>query len=139
MKRLGPENNVKKMDPEPMVGIFWLFNGELIFDVTPVSAAEPYGDCVGHAKSHIAFWSELQHARAIPWNVEYEEPPRGRVVFNTKTKQYIAYVDKCILEKPAVVSRLIRDFSLPTDLAIVSGDGHYRCGTCLYGDTSEVI
>jgi hypothetical protein len=75
MKSHSAENIVGKIDPEPMVGIFCLFKGELIFDVTPVSAAEPYGDCVGHAKSHIAFWSELQHARAIPWNVEYEEPP----------------------------------------------------------------
>ena len=127
------------VDPEPMVGIFWLFKGELIFDATPVSAAEPYGDCLGHANSHIAFWTSLQRTGVIPLDIEYEEPPRGRVVFNMKTKQYIAYVDKCILEKPAVVRRLIRDFSLPTELAIVSGDGHYRCLTCLYGNTPEVI
>src|ERR1035437_9064241 len=69
-----------KVEPEPMVGIFWLYKGELIFDVTPVSAAEPYGDCVGHANSHIEFWTDLQRAGVIPLDVEYEEPPRGRVV-----------------------------------------------------------
>jgi hypothetical protein len=128
-----------KVEPEPMVGIFWLYKGELIFDVTPVSAAEPYGDCVGHANSHIEFWTDLQRAGVIPLDIEYEEPPRGRVVFNMKTKQYIAYVDKCIREKPAVIRRLIRDFSLPAELEVVSGDGHYRCRICLWGDASEVI
>jgi hypothetical protein len=132
MKSHSAENIVGKMDPEPMVGIFWLFKGDLIFDVTPVSAAEPYGDCVGHAKSHIAFWSELQHARAIPWDVEYEDPPRGRVVHNVRTDQYIVYADKCIREKPAVVRRIIRDFSLPNELTVVSGGVHYRCRACLY-------
>jgi hypothetical protein len=131
MKRNSAHKTIGKMDHEPMVGIFWLFKGELIFDVTPVSSATPYGDCVGHANSHIEFWTDLQRAGLIPLDIEYEEPPRGRVLFNMKTKQYIAYADKCIRDKPAVVRRLIREFSLPAEFAIVSGDGHYRCGTCL--------
>jgi hypothetical protein len=132
MKRQNADNIVGEMDPEPMVGIFWLFKGELIFDVTPVSTAEPYGDCVGHAKSHIAFWADLQRAGVIPLDVEYEEPPRGRVVFNVKTRQYIAYADNCILAIPAVVRRILRDFSLPNELTVVSGGVHYRCRACLY-------
>jgi hypothetical protein len=137
MKSHSAENIVEKMDPEPMVGIFWLFKDELIFDVTPVSSAEPYGECVGHAKSHIAFWSELQRAGGIPLGVEYEEPPRGRVVFNVKTRQYIAYADNCILAIPAVVRRILRDLSLPVDLTVVSGDEHYCCRSCLYRDTPQ--
>jgi hypothetical protein len=137
MKRNSELKTGGKMDPEPMVGIFWLFKGELIFDVTPVSAAEPYGDCVGHAKSHIAFWSELQHARAIPWDVEYEDPPRGRVIFNLKTKKFNVYSDKCIRVQSAVVRKIFRDFSLPSDSAVISRDGHYRCRTCLSQDATQ--
>jgi hypothetical protein len=137
MKSHSAGNIAGKMDPEPMVGIFWLFKGDLIFDVTPVSAAEPYGDCVGHAKSHIAFWSELQHARAIPWDVEYEDPPRGRVIFNLKTKKFNVYSDKCIRVQSAVVRKIFREFSLPTESAVITSDGHYRCRICLYGDASQ--
>ena len=134
MKRHSARKTGGKMDPEPMVGIFWLFKGDLIFDVTPVSAAEPYGDCVGHAKSHIAFWSELQRAGVIPSDVEYEEPPRGRIVFNMKTRQYIVYADKCIRVQSAVVRKIFRELSLPTDSAVITSDGHYRCRTCLFQD-----
>ena len=96
MKRNSALKNGGKMDSEPMVGIFWLFKGELIFDVTPVSAAEPYGDCVGHANSHIEFWTSLQNAGVIPLDVEYEEPPRGRVVYDVRIHKYFIYTDKCI-------------------------------------------
>jgi hypothetical protein len=134
MKRHSARKTGGKMDPEPMVGIFWLFKGQLIFDVSPVSTAEPYGDCVGHAKSHIAFWSELQRAGVIPSDVEYEEPPRGRIVFNMKTRQYIVYADKCIRVQSAVVRKIFRELSLPTDSAVITSDGHYRCRTCLFQD-----
>jgi hypothetical protein len=130
MKSHSAENIVGKMEPEPMVGIFWLLKGELIFDVTPVSSAEPYGDCLGHAKSHIAFWTELQRARVIPLDIEYEEPPRGRVVFNVKTKQYIAYADKCIREKPVIMRKIISDFFLPADSTEIISGAHYRCRSC---------
>ena len=132
MKSHRAEKIAEKTGPEPMVGIFWLFKNELIFDVTPVSSAEPYGDCVGHAKSHISFWTELQEAGVIPLDVEYEEPPRGRVVFNLKTRQYIVCADKCIRTKPTVVRRIIRDFSLPADSTVLISDEHYRCRVCLY-------
>jgi hypothetical protein len=131
MKRNSALKTGGKMNYEPMVGIFWLFKGELIFDVTPVSAAEPYGDCVGHANSHIEFWTSLQNAGVIPLDVEYEEPPRGRVIFNLKTKQFNVYTDKCIRDKPAVVRKIFRDFYLPSDSAVITTDGHYRCRVCL--------
>ena len=137
MKRQNADNIVGEMDPEPMVGIFWLFKGELIFDVTPVSTAEPYGDCVGHAKSHIAFWTDLQEAGVIPLDVEYEEPPRGRVVRNVRAGQYIVYADQCIRTKPTVVRRIIRDFSLPADSTILISGEHYRCRVCLSEDPNQ--
>jgi hypothetical protein len=137
MKRQNADNIVGEMDPEPMVGIFWLFKGQLIFDVSPVSTAEPYGDCVGHAKSHIAFWADLQRAGVIPWDVEYEDPPRGRVIFNLKTKKFNVYSDKCIRVQSAVVRKIFREFSLPTDSAVITSDGHYRCRTCLFQDETQ--
>ena len=137
MKRNSAINGGGKTEPEPMVGIFWLFKGELIFDVTPVSIAEPYGDCMGHANSHIEFWTSLQNAGVIPLDVEYEEPPRGRVVYDVRIQKYFVYTDKCIRDKPAVVRRIFQDFSLPTDSAVITSDGHYRCRTCLSQDATQ--
>src|ERR1035438_4845642 len=50
---------------ETRVGIFWLVNNQLIIDCTPLSAAERYGDCLNHAKSHIHYWTEQQRAGVV--------------------------------------------------------------------------
>jgi len=124
------------MEREPKVGIFWLANGKLIFDATPISGAEAYGECMGHAKSHVEYWSELQRSGNVSANTEYEDPPRGRVVFNVRTRKYIVYADKCIRKKPKVVRKILRDFALPEDGTGLTGDEHYRCRVCLYGEAS---
>lgn len=126
------ENIGEDMNPEPKVGIFWLVNGRLIFDASPVSGAETYGDCLGHAKSHLEYWTELQRARIIPADTEYEDLPRGRIVFNARAGQFILYADKCIREKSTVVHKILRIFSLPYD-TVMSSDEHYRCRLCLCG------
>ena len=51
---------------QPRVGIFWLYNGKLVTDSTPLSEAEPYCDFLAHAKGHIDYWTELQERGAIP-------------------------------------------------------------------------
>lgn len=122
------------MEREPKVGIFWLVDGKLISDVTPVSSAEAYGECLGHAKGHFQYWSELQRTGTIPADTEYEDPPRGRIVFNGGTGQYILYADKCIREQSKVVHKILRDFALPEDGTVLSGDEHYRCRVCLHGN-----
>jgi hypothetical protein len=33
---------------QQMVGIFWLVEDRLIIDASPLSAAEPYGECLTH-------------------------------------------------------------------------------------------
>jgi hypothetical protein len=139
MKRNSALKTGGKMDPEPMVGIFWLLKNELVFDVTPVSLAEPYGDCVGHAKSHIAFWADLQRAGVISLDTEYEEPPRGRVVHNVRTGQYIVYADQCIRTKPTVVRRIIRDFSLPADSTVLISGEHYRASITLFSSPGSLL
>src|SRR6266508_940160 len=64
---------------EPRVGIFWLRNGKLITDFTPVSEAIAIRLGLGHAAGHIEYWTALQERGVISIEVEYEEPPRGRV------------------------------------------------------------
>ena len=84
---------------QPNVGIFWFVGERLIFDVSPLSEAEPYGDRLTHRKSHIDYWMEQQRLGAVPKEMEYEEAPRGRVVFNRKTERFMLYADRCILDK----------------------------------------
>src|ERR1700683_612174 len=93
---------------QSMVGIFWLIGDRLGLDTSPLSEAEPYGDCLGHRTSHIDYWTAQQRLGIVSREIEYEESPRGRVVFNTKTKKFALYADRCILNRKAVVKRIMQ-------------------------------
>ena len=118
------------IEAEPKVGILWLVGGRLIIDSTPVSQGEPYGEHVGHAASHVDYWAELQRKGLVPPEVEYEEPPRGRVGYDKREERYWLRADKCILRRKALVSRIMKAMNLPPETKIET-DYHYRCAQCL--------
>src|SRR5664280_526824 len=116
-------------EQQQMVGIFWLFQGRLIIDASSLSEAEPYGDCLTHRNSHIDYWTGQQCLGTVPLDVEYEEPPRGRVVYNAKAQKFHLLADRCILKDPATVARVMIAMHLPVN-TIVDADPHYKCPGC---------
>jgi hypothetical protein len=115
---------------EPHVGIFWLIDGKLIIDTTPVSKAEAYSTALNHPTSHIDYWTRLQRTGAVLPEVEYEELPRGRVVYDGREQRLKLYADACILRKKELVKKLLRLLHLPDDTPL-STDPHYKCYRCL--------
>jgi hypothetical protein len=116
--------------PEPCVGIFWLIDGKIIIDTTALSAAGKYGDFRIHEGDHEAFWGGMEKRGEVPRDSDYEELPRGRVNFDTRTQQFTLRADACILREKNVVNELLRLMHLPAD-TVLSTDRHYRCSRCL--------
>jgi hypothetical protein len=118
--------------PEPSVGIMWLVCAKLIFDATPLSEAETYGDHRGHPGSHIAVWAQLQKLGTAPPESEYEEYPRGRVMYHPASEEFTILADQCILSRIDLVEEIKSTLHLPRNTK-TGTDPHYRCFTCLYG------
>lgn len=125
----------------PHVGIFWFVPDEaadlaLVCDRTPLSQAEPYGDCLTHAKGHYEYWSELGamgeaalRRQGIPTAAalcEYEEFPRGRIVHHVSEGRFTIYADRKLFSAK-FIKRIIAAFDLPAERCDVRADGHYRC------------
>ncbi len=125
-----------KTAAEPRVGIFWLVKGKLLIEATPLSKAEAYGDFKVHAADHFSVWARLQQAGTVLPEMEYEEAPRGRVMYNTKTGQFTLLADRCILGRKEVVARIKSELRLPTNTKLDT-DSHYRCFACLYGEDGD--
>ena len=113
-----------------MVGIFWVVDGKILTDCTPLINAEPYGDCLTHGRSHSDHWDRLVRTGAVTGD-DYEEHPRGRVVYNVKTQQFTVYADRCILRNKPVLKQVIEEMHLPGKKTVTSTDEHYRCFRCL--------
>jgi hypothetical protein len=121
----------------PAVGIFWRVDGVLVVDRSTLDEGDPYGDCLTHAAGHYERWQEWQalgmtrltalgYPSRIAWT-EYDQWPRGRIVYQTATQRFVLYADRR-LQQPALIDALKTAFGLEDAKVkvIVRSDSHYR-------------
>lgn len=124
----------------PCVGIVWGIDDgrnplRLVTSLTPLSQAEPYGDCLTHSAGHHDVWENWRGLGSaglarkglptlIAWH-EYEHFPRGRVVFHSGTCRFTLYADRK-LQARSLVSAILHAFCLDPGLCDVRADLHYR-------------
>jgi len=125
----------KQKRQEPHVGIMWLVRDQLIFDSVPMREAEANGEYWDHPRSHIEVWEHLQRLGKAPRESEYEEFPRGRVIYDSASGKFTLLADKCILDRKDLIDQIKNTLHLPKSTK-PGADLHYRCFRCLYG--SEV-
>lgn len=121
----------------PEVGIFWVLEKRLLIDSTPLTDAADYSDFKIHGADHYTVWEKYKRVDAVPRYLEYEDVPRGRVMYNTKTRQYLLLADRCILKRPGLVNRIKAKMGLPTNKTNIDSDAHYRCPKCLKKKSSQ--
>ena len=121
----------------PHVGIFWLVqmsNGEtrLLTANCSLDQAEPYGDCLTFGSGHYETWAHWRRdrtvdpdMRALVQSYEYEDWPRGRIVFGRSRDLFIIYADHQLLT-PATITRIETQFHLPGERIQVQSDVHYQ-------------
>jgi hypothetical protein len=110
----------------PHLGIFWLAqtsNGEarLLAAGCPLDQAESYGDCLTYGPGHYETWAHWRRdrtidpaMRALVRSYEYEDWPRGRIVFDRSRDLFVLYADRKLLA-PAMIARIATQFHLPAD------------------------
>lgn len=110
----------------PSVGIYWfvMIDGkpELLATKTPWPEAEDYGDFKTEATAHYTFWPRLR--RSLKLVGEYEDWPRGRVVYDTKKDRFTAYIDPQ-LAADAFKAAIVGYFGLPLEKTAFAFDAHY--------------
>lgn len=122
------------------VGIVWgVYDGcsamHLLTDQTSVTEAEPYGEFLTHPRGHFEVWEGWRRlGRAgrkrhglpalIAWH-EYEDFPRGRIVFHTGTGRFTLYADPK-LQTSSVLGEIFPTFGLDPTRCGIRSDLHYR-------------
>ena len=123
-------------DTEPAVGIFWFAVDAagilgMLAQICLLADAEPYGDCLTFPDGHYEIWTRWRRIgppdRALARTVEeteYDEWPRGRIVFDRAIDRFIVYADRRITSL-GLTGRIVEYFRLPTDRVIIRHDQHY--------------
>jgi hypothetical protein len=121
----------------PQVAIFWLVqttdgDARLPAAGCPLDQAEPYGDCLTYGPGHYETWAQWGRdrtadpaLRAIARSSEYEDWPRGRIVFDRARDLFVLYADRKLLT-PAMIARIEIQFHLLAERTEATSDLHYR-------------
>lgn len=121
------------------VGVFWLVCGAdgqvgMPWRAASLEVAEPYGDCLTFGEGHYETWLGWQAGvlrlpaatpallRAIA-EAEYEEWPRGRVVYERTPDRFVIYADRQAFAHRA---RIEAGFGLPSGRTAMRTDLHYQ-------------
>jgi len=131
------KRRASKVAGAPEVGIFWVVDSKPVIDGTPLNEAEDYGGFKTHARSHDQMWSVFRRNNIVPRDLEYDEVPRGRVVYDIKTRTFTFYADRCILKNKQLVNKIKGSMNLPSSVKD-STDSHYRCPGCASKLSSDI-
>jgi hypothetical protein len=63
--------------------------------------------------------------RALVRSYEYEDWPRGRIVFDRVRDLFVLYADRKLLT-PATIARIATQFHLPAERTEIQSDWHYQ-------------
>lgn len=113
----------------PTIGLFFHVKGKLLAYKVILEKAEIYGDFLTCPVSHDAVWRKRIRNK-IP--VDFDYFPRGRVVYNTREKRYVIYIDKC-LDTPERIAEIVDAFGLANCECKIEFDVHYQCHLCNKG------
>ena len=114
---------VKTQSPAGKVGIFWVFNGKVLAAAYDLSAGQPYGDAINGLTDHVKHWPHFQKLHPELRDKEYQDVPRGRVLFMRLTRKFHVYMDK-VLHTTKTKRDLLKAFELPRAARFLM-DPHY--------------
>ena len=100
----------------------------------PLEAAEPYGDCLTFPDGHYQVWERWRNMRdrdaalrAIVRTFEYEDWPRGRIVFDRLKECFVLYADRKLLS-PETIAQIENRFAIAPEQTKTETDLHYQSG-----------
>ncbi len=110
----------------PMVGIFWYDFGHVIHFADSLDHATATGDFVDTEKDHYRTWKNMVKLNPKFRFMEYEEVPRGRVVYNKKRQVYIVYSSFKLANNKRFRAAITESFNLKYQKTEFISDFHYE-------------
>jgi hypothetical protein len=111
-----------------MIGVFWVYQHTVFGKRAPIEAGEEaVKGMVDSPYDHVDVWeTDTDYRRNFPELVqaEYQQIPRGRVLYQTGKGVPVVYLDTT-LNTPPVRELIARFFEFPVEQASWQKDAHY--------------
>ena len=112
-----------KTPKKPQVGIFWVHKGKIYPKMSPADEVQDIQGFKDSPYGHITEWGEMQKGFPALRGKEYDEIPRGRVLW-AKDKFKI-FMPPNMASNTRMRVRLMNLFDLPRDMTHIQADEHY--------------
>jgi hypothetical protein len=121
----------------PRVGIYWLVDTptgqtRLLSSSCTLDNAESYGDFLVFGPGHYEIWDQWREksnpditTRTVARQWEYEDWPRGRVLYDRVKDCFILYADRKLMQAETL-KKIQEHFRLPRARVLIEGDLHYQ-------------
>ncbi len=126
-------------DSAKRIGIYWVHGGRVVGLSCPLDQAEAgVPGLLDSPFTHVDAWSDVKAQNLLPPHLEYDELPRGRVMYQRDRNKWVVYGDGALMGcssrqgmTPAgsAVRQAIADFfGFDQGSAIWRHDPHYTVG-----------
>ncbi len=110
----------------PEVGIFWLYQQKLLKSAVPLADGMEYGEFINGPTGHYEYWGKASNRIPEVRDREYDQVPRGRVVYSMKEKTFYVYASKKTIGSSALKDRIASAFRLADETIAFRSDEHYE-------------
>ena len=107
------------------IGIFWIYNSQIYLKSIDKNEIKAINCFIDSDFSHYKTWDDISLQHKDFYLYEYEDIPRGRVVYSVEKQIVIIYANDNIVISDEARSLIIDRFKLKTKKVIFKYDEHY--------------
>ena len=109
-----------------MIGIFWIYKFNIYAKSINKAQIQSINGFVDSDFAHYLEWDKISLKNKELYLYEYEDIPRGRVVYNINESQFIVYCNENILKDTTSKKLIIKEFQLVNKNFVFKEDEHYK-------------
>jgi len=110
----------------PQIGIFWIFEGKIYAKTKCLQDIKAVDNFKDIDDAHYKIWDEILLQQRKLYLYEYEDIPRGRVVYSMDNAEYIVYSNEEIINSKEARNLIIGAFNLNREQVLFQYDAHYK-------------
>jgi len=108
------------------IGIFWIFENKIFSETQKINDIKTINGFKDSDLSHYQVWNKIRNQHPKFYLYEYEDIPRGRVVYNVSKNKFVIYCNENILQDEILKRLILEKFQLLNEKSVFQKDEHYK-------------
>jgi len=108
------------------IGVFWIFENKVFIETQKLKDIKSINEFKDSNLSHYQVWDKVKNQHPKLYLYEYEDIPRGRVVYDIEENQFIIYCNENILKDTISKKLVLEKFQISDENVIFKKDEHYK-------------